>query len=240
MKKLLFLLFFSHNVVAYNRIVCITLPKSGTHMLTKCVSLIHKYCEDKSKIKPLGYTHLRSNMEVKFLSIMRDPRDRLVSFAYERKFQKRDGDLRKMSVEQILTGLIKDYGGFIDRNIVRNTGWSQFHSLRDLYDDYTTRFREMDIYITTFEKLVGPQGRSGDVKNEQIEEILRIAQHLEIDLSWQTAGRISNELFGGTGTFCAGKIGGWKKEFTQEHRELIKKDIGQLLIDWGYEDDFDW
>jgi hypothetical protein len=41
-------------------------------------------------------------------------------------------------------------------------------------------------------------------------------------------------------TFRKGVSGEWKKYFTKEHKVLFKDVAGKILIDLGYEKDFDW
>jgi sulfotransferase 6B1 len=41
-------------------------------------------------------------------------------------------------------------------------------------------------------------------------------------------------------TFRSGKTGEWKKHFTPEHKKLFKDVAGELLIRLGYEKDLDW
>jgi hypothetical protein len=41
-------------------------------------------------------------------------------------------------------------------------------------------------------------------------------------------------------TFREGKIGGWRKHFTDEHKLLFKDVAGDLLIQLGYEESLDW
>ncbi len=41
-------------------------------------------------------------------------------------------------------------------------------------------------------------------------------------------------------TFRAGKTGGWKTYFTQEHKKLFKDVAGDLIVRLGYEKDNDW
>ena len=47
-------------------------------------------------------------------------------------------------------------------------------------------------------------------------------------------------LFGNTRTFRSGKIGEWKKYFTDENKEEFKKHLGKYLIEFGYEKDDNW
>ena len=41
-------------------------------------------------------------------------------------------------------------------------------------------------------------------------------------------------------TFRAGKTGGWREHFTEEHKKLFKDVAGDLLVRLGYEKDNDW
>ena len=41
-------------------------------------------------------------------------------------------------------------------------------------------------------------------------------------------------------TFRSGKSGGWKAQFTEQHKQLFKAISGDLLIDLGYEKTHDW
>jgi len=41
-------------------------------------------------------------------------------------------------------------------------------------------------------------------------------------------------------TYHKGMSGGWRKTLTEEHKKEIKAIAGDLLIDLGYENDFDW
>lgn len=41
-------------------------------------------------------------------------------------------------------------------------------------------------------------------------------------------------------TFRSGKIGGWRKQFTEEHKRLFKEVSGNLLVRLGYEQDNNW
>ena len=47
-------------------------------------------------------------------------------------------------------------------------------------------------------------------------------------------------FFGDSVTFHKGQIGAWKTEFTENHKKLFKEIAGQLLIDLGYEKDYNW
>ena len=93
-------------------------------------------------------------------------------------------------------------------------------------------------YTTYFEKLVGPQG--GGSHAAQIQELRAIAKHLGIRCSDREVGLIASNVFGGTHTFRQGRIGGWRGRFSPEHKRVFKELAGQLLVELGYERDYDW
>jgi hypothetical protein len=93
--------------------------------------------------------------------------------------------------------------------------------------------------LVYFERLVGPLG--GGDHNLQTLEILRIADHLEINLPANDIASISSRVFDvASPTFRKGIIGDWRNYFTSEHKQAFKNVAGQLLIDLGYEPNFDW
>jgi hypothetical protein len=41
-------------------------------------------------------------------------------------------------------------------------------------------------------------------------------------------------------TFRSGKKAGWQREFTAQHRRVFAELAGDLLIELGYEPNYDW
>ena len=93
-------------------------------------------------------------------------------------------------------------------------------------------------YLTTFERLVGPQG--GGDRATQLAELAAVARHLGIRTSRARLDAIVDTLFGGTSTFHKGAIGGWREVITPEQKDVFKAVAGEILIDLGYERDMDW
>jgi hypothetical protein len=52
--------------------------------------------------------------------------------------------------------------------------------------------------------------------------------------------QIYHTHFGTGWNFFKGKVGTWKDYFKEEHKEATKKEIGDLLIELGYEGDLKW
>lgn len=226
-------------------IVLHTLPKSGTHLLGKAVELLtgRTPCYNVKSInwsKNYYLAHelrlLPKNLAIKLLTIIRDPRDRLVSLinaleaAGSRKYKDKN-------LELIVAEILQDLG----RGFSFNYGVENYRLIRTLDQLYQ---REMPLLnfnkacIVHFERLVGPQG--GGCLEEQEIELSKIAQHLGVKLDQVLLGYAVNNLFGGTATFHQGKIGSWKTFFSEQNKELLKESLGDWLIKLGYEKDHNW
>ena len=90
-----------------------------------------------------------------------------------------------------------------------------------------------------FEDLIGS---SGDGEKElQLVVITSIAAYLNTHLRSKDIQFIGDHIFSNrTATFRKGQIGSWREEFSEEHKIVFKEIAGQLLIDLGYEKDFNW
>ncbi len=94
-------------------------------------------------------------------------------------------------------------------------------------------------YVTFFEKLIGPNG--GGQFETQLQEVTNIAKHLNINLHPAQVLSIANNVFSEKSkTFRRGVIGNWKNYFTPEHKGVFKEIAGHLLIELGYEEDYEW
>ena len=90
-----------------------------------------------------------------------------------------------------------------------------------------------------FENLVGARGGGSDAV--QRNEIEKIAAHLGMRLTPDDIDCVIEKAFNPKSpTFRKGLIGDWKSHFTPEHKDAFKRVAGQLLIDLGYEKDFEW
>lgn len=124
----------------------------------------------------------------------------------------------------------------------------RFHSSpRDPhYQTYSNSIKEIvqlfgdDVYITRFENLVGEKGKGND--SLQITELENIARFLEVPLTKERAEKIASEIFADSrsSTFFQGIVGRWKSEFDSEIKEIFKEELGEVLIDWGYEQNHNW
>jgi sulfotransferase 6B1 len=245
------LLFLNSIHSAYDPII-ISIPKAGTHLLCNCIAeLTHKKFtgfvlfppENQNDNKKFCYAHIKysseyaqkiKNKNCKTFFIYRDPRDQIVSTAFY-NYDRPDlwPHWQKLKLSELITELIIDgksmYNGFPPYDV---TGINEF------YRAYMGWLKLPWVYSIKFEDLVGSSG--GSTQEEQYKKIQEIAHHLSLKLPSATIPEIAQALFGNSATFREGKIGAWKKYFTEEHKALFKSQAGQLLIDLGYEKDLNW
>jgi len=267
MKKivLLFNLIFLSATSMYSKnVVQISIPKTGTHLLMKCIESLTGLQQwvskpDRWQITPERFRYLSQNIKYwpnhlffnqeftsylnnnknAFFLTFRDPRDQVVSFA----FGFHSGGLaKKLSFNQLLMALITDdktynligpaykYLAPLKNKNIKN--------INEFYQKYIPWLYAPYICAIRFEDLIGPKG--GGTLEAQLETMKKIAVHLGISLTEDQLLEKANSLFGGTWTFRKGQIGSWKKHFTEEHKAAFKEVAGQMLIDLGYENSFDW
>lgn len=189
--------------------------------------------------------------KAKIILCVRDPRDALVSYAYYLKKEynyrtknrlplnhyngtQTDWKLALLPRDEMITQFIKK-SPFQGPEISKHTNIVEFYCQYVLWQE-----NYPNILVTSFEKLVGPKG--GGDPEMQIKEIKRIAQFLNVDITESRVKTICEKLFGGTGTFRAGRIGDWKDHLTNKQKDALKAMPGfnELLIELGYENDTHW
>lgn len=289
MKKIYFLIFIMISVLTLDghtnpsqQIISISIPKCGTHLITKCISLItgrktveygpddirydRRYIHNGAHFTVTPddftfFTHLPHNKfwlthllplpeYIEQLSVTdthsifflyRDPRDQIVSLMHWiRKMRKQDNGTYKSTVDQLsnaelITALIQ--GCKLHHSDDKHTTHIVTNDINVRYRTYLQWQDMPGICTVRFEDLVGSQGNGSD--EAQWEAVRTIALHMGITLNDYDLNRIAAHLFGRK-TFREGQIGSWKKIFTESHKKLFKEVAGQLLIDLGYETDFNW
>jgi len=170
---------------------------------------------------------------IRMVSIIRDPRDVVVSHA--------------MYMPRVEHGRLSDYYRMLsedERIMTSLVGiWDERRGLflRDIRQRLQSMllWRAVDLnYQTRFEWLVGPPG--GGEAHRQLGEILAISRHLGLRCSDKEVQRIADHAFGGTTTFRRGQIGSWREHLTNEHKTVCRQLVGSLLVELGYESDLNW
>jgi hypothetical protein len=246
-------------------VVANSIPKAGTHLLRKCLHLFPGLVDagvhldislqlstiyTRLEKMPCGgvatahllyqreYVEILKKHKCRSILIIRDPRDIVVSFVHHVMATDQhylNSYFRGLSSDEarIMASIV----GVKDKIVP----WEDV-ALRDIgnlccaFLDWSTEEITCLVY---FEDLVGPSG--GGDRNRQIRDIMRIADHLEVNLSETQIASISDGVFDrASPTFRKGIIGDWRNQFTSEHKQVFKDVAGQLLIDLGYEANFDW
>lgn len=88
-----------------------------------------------------------------------------------------------------------------------------------------------------FEDLAGPEQRA---TVERIVRYYAARRATPLDSQRCVADALANIDPVRSHTFRAGRAGGWRECMTAEHRELVKRVAGPLLVELGYERDLSW
>jgi hypothetical protein len=258
MKRILALTLVSTLCIAYQEhpTVIVSIQKCGTHLLGGVIDLLTNkkiYWPGFIRGKELdeALTTLRDNrfmmIHVPYRSeiieifekhhatlffVYRDPRDQVVSDAYFRLHWQAPDGTRVTNHAQLVTELLSNFVApwYADSTTKRGVA-ACFESLMPWA-------QHPGICVIRFEDLIGEQG--GGSAKVQKETIARIAEHLGIAYTEETIAYVVEHLFGNSMTFREGKIGSWKRHFSDHDKNIAKQTIGQLLIDLGYENGMDW
>ena len=176
---------------------------------------------------------------IKTLFIYRDPRDQIVSAAYY--LPTREAKASRMSHGSLITDLIHNSCQwwaiiFQGSNVKPVGNINAFYRHLMKWQDYSF------VYSIRFEDLIGEKG--GGSFSKQVEAIMNIADFIDHSISLERAQQIAYTLHGANSkkmdTFRKGLIGEWKTHFNEKQKKEFKQVAGQLLIDLGYEKDFNW
>jgi hypothetical protein len=227
-----------------------SVPKCGTHLAMKAISLIldkpfmamilqnedsskyeiknihgknliyacHAYYKNIAKVNDFFENETRKD----FL-VIRDPRDFIVSYSYWIK-----KNLLAWPYESTLEiNQLIDMWIYQRRfSIINNYNWFYFDWINN----------NPKAFVIKFEDLIGSQGGGSDQK--QIETLIRMMEYLEVEPTDKLLKHVQDNLFGSTGTFREGKIGAWKREFTDEQKNLFHEKYSDLLNKLGYSIDY--
>lgn len=90
-----------------------------------------------------------------------------------------------------------------------------------------------------FAKLMGEHGGAA-TDEEALAEVRKISAALQLNFSDEYLYKVYKKHFGKSWNFFKGRVGVWKDYFNEKHKALIKTEIGDLLIELGFEKDYNW
>ncbi len=247
------------------KLLIASIPKAGTHLVFKLFNLINpqaKKVELPTKHPDFFVTLFSDNLrllndnacygghhigikenrdlafehKVKVLLNIRDPRNQIVSYINTIKSR-----YPNYTFDDLITLHITDPAFFYNKEFgFAHDAIDSMKSIKDFYDLYLEWKEYQDVCIVQFESLVGEQG--GGTFGAQFNEIKKVCNFLNVKFNDAMVNSIARELWGGTASFTpkGDKIHCWKHYFNNKHKRLFKEVAGELLIDLGYEKDFDW
>lgn len=250
-----------------NFFVVITIPKSGTNLLKlaleeltgrksfgptysqECISKINNSFKDLTSFviahtTPSMFDYIDEQLprEVKIILMIRDLRDTVVS-----------------AVNYVDKNGVQLYGGL--SSIISNEKWKKLSrkkkmeliiNLQDYGNEYeffigsliakTILLSFPNVYVCRYENLIGSKGGGND--GRLFQELVNLATYVNVDVKTKLKQiqRMVHTLHGNkkSFTFHEGKMGKWKEEFDTDLKNLFKQKLGHTLIDWGYENDYNW
>ena len=246
------------------KVLANSFPKSGTHLLTRVLSLLPllvphwtyhvspktpQLSQKLSKVRKGQYISghlcwdrtlagLLDVSNIRTLLIIRDLRDIAVSNAYYITYISSNHRLSPYfnSLNSDDERLMASIVGVDGRYLADG---KRSKCLGEMAMTYTPWFDEPGCLTLRFEDLIGNAGDGSDKK--QLETVRTIAHHLGLDLTENQLGQVARRVFHtGAPTFRKGQIGDWRNHFTDEHKRAFKETSGEALIRWGYANGYDW
>lgn len=244
-------------------------PKSGSHLLWQILDgytriLPYRYVEadpirtitadgrrrssqeilaDLKRIPPgvIGWGYVEASPEnIAFLTqpgrvnyfIYRDPRDMLVSHVFFAT------DMHPGHGMHAFYKSLPDFGA---RLKVAITGIDRdglkLASVRQRYEDVFRWLETPGVMCLRFEDLIE---RREATLQAMLDEVEKSGYRIPIPRPQALHILLAAIQPRKSATFRAGKTGGWREYFTEEHKRLFKEVAGDLLIRLGYEKDNDW
>lgn len=255
--------YFSNPIILAN-----SFPKSGTHLLIQILQAFpgmkdwgnflastpsltfkeiseFKMCNRISGLAPgeLVSAHLFYSQKIEkglddknavHFFIYRDPRDVVISEAHYLSFANKWHRLSKYfkqidSMEERIQLSIK---GFEPENAPLDYG-----NIKLRYDRYKNWINSRNVFPIKFEDLIGK-----DVEDKISDMVCFYSKRTNLDFDIQRCieNAFKNIDPKKSHTFREGKTSAWKQTFTHSHKTAFKEVAGDLLIELGYEKNYDW
>lgn len=178
------------------------------------------------------YAYMLERLNLKHIFVYRDPRDVLISLSYFIPTKWPEHPLYYSFNHEIIThkqrimALIKGVGG----------KWPHFDAWNRPFYQW---INVPNTLAVSFEELM-LSNKMRQAALAKIANYLWAGLPLPEPLESMTKKMENNINPGKSNTFRKGKIGSWREEFDSEIKQAFKEVAGKLLIDFGYEKDFDW
>lgn len=205
---------------------------------------VHQILTDLERLLPgdIAYGHVHALPEaVDFLCrqgvaayfILRDPRDVVVSHVhYVTEMEPNHIHFRYYNEE------LHNFDERLRASILgRPDMQALFPDIRSRFEPYLGWLQHPEILSLRFEDFITERET---VVGDILEHALQRGFPLRVGRAEAIQRLIDNIDPRRSPTFRSGKIGGWQKQFTQEHKRLFKDIAGDLLVRLGYEHNTGW
>ncbi|NGX56481.1 MAG: hypothetical protein K1060chlam5_00724 [Candidatus Anoxychlamydiales bacterium] len=250
------------NKIKYDEFVLLTIPKTGTHLLCKCLELItgryglgwgvlpkdynpyESYKDDIPHIKTKAlYNDYITNFEVlTFPTLHVLNKNYYISNFYQKKIITLR-DPRDQIISLVFHKMRENGDNLnqIDKDKIKNKikeviRLTSQYKMDQMYKELLI-LKERGYCLIKFEDLIGPMG--GGYLTKQKEAISKIANYINYPLNEKQINFISEFLHGANHpNFRVGRINQWKDYFDQEINELLYEYLGNVVINNGYEESY--
>lgn len=241
------------------RILCVSIPKAGTHLLERAL------CMHPKLYRPLIKTRDEANHSIEesreLFSQMKPGQIIVSHLFYSQQLASllRKHDIRCLFIVRDLRDIVISEANYL----VKNTGHIYHHAfdgldnkqdqiIRSLEGCQTPRLPSMawlfdafrgwldsDALIVRFEDLIGNAG-GGDAQR-QLETVKHIYSHLEIPCDDALLQRLADGVFSNASpTFHKGHTAQWQQVFDDQIKQRFKDLTGDALVAYGYESSTAW
>ena len=163
--------------------------------------------------------------------IFRDPRDVVVSHV----FYVTDMEARHVHHEYYRS--LPDFDERLSVSILgRPDADTEFPNIADRFAPYLGWLNHDEVLSLHFEDLI--HDRASALTDIMDHFLARVQLSATREVILESLESSINP--GRSPTFRSGKTGEWRKYFTEEHNTIFKEVAGSLLLQLGYEKDFDW
>lgn len=246
----------------YSHFLIHAIPKCGIHFIQKTIEeMTGQECLPKGRVSgemvatsqaggtvvcfhgPYSESQLKimKRHNARLISMIRDPRDALVSLVFHLRHFKGKGSLRDFLY------------------VVPNFDELSFdEQLKSVMTHPDSRYNYIELYKNRvkwrtypnacrvrYERLVGSKGGGDDLL--QLVEVVNICRFIGKEENIDECIAIADKIYNQHGDeeadgklFHHAQIGSWKVFFNDEHKAIAKRRLGQLLINLGYEKNLDW
>lgn len=199
-----------------NSCLVFSIPRAGTHLVLKLLSLMGLKCRDECDEKAFLLPRSGCYCFTGHLAHTAERARRLSDSGLKGIYITRD--LRDVIVSQARQGAILEDVPLTPRAI---TGAMEYVFAHQYRQQMPWKEHECVLHVT-YEDLVGPEG--GGSLSRQTITIAEITYFLGLVIGQDFLKRVRDKLYGGDNPkyFVTGKIGTWKRYFTDEHEERFK------------------